>query len=125
MTTMDAPAPLLPEILALHGRWRANHPALICDEVSETWSEFTRNLNRCANALLAGGVATGERVAVVMSNSAGMVHALRQEHQVVEGGAAVGIAALLAGKVAVTGRTVVVIVSGGNVDVAKLVALAT
>jgi acyl-CoA synthetase (AMP-forming)/AMP-acid ligase II len=76
MTTMDAPAPLLPEILALHGRWRANHPALICDEVSETWSEFTRNLNRCANSLLAGGVATGERVAVVMSNSAGKVHAL-------------------------------------------------
>lgn len=73
---MDAAAPLLPEILALHGRWRASHPALICDDVSENWGEFTSNLNRVANALLVDGVVPGERVAVVMSNSAGMVHAL-------------------------------------------------
>jgi acyl-CoA synthetase (AMP-forming)/AMP-acid ligase II len=76
MTIMHTPAPLLPEILALHGRWRGNHPALICDEIVENWSEFSRNLNRVANALLASEVATGDRVAVVMSNSAGMVHAL-------------------------------------------------
>jgi threonine dehydratase len=56
--------------------------------------------------------------------AAGMIYALREERQVVEGGGAVGIAALLAGKVDVRGRTVVVIVSGGNVDVAKLLTLA-
>jgi threonine dehydratase len=56
--------------------------------------------------------------------AAGMLHALREEHQVVEGGGATGIAALLAGKVDVAGRTVIVIVSGGNVDVGKLLALA-
>jgi threonine dehydratase len=39
----------------------------------------------------------------------------RTEHLVVEGGAAVGVAALLAGKVVPQGDTVVV-VSGGNVD---------
>ena len=53
----------------------------------------------------------------------GMVHALRAEHQVVEGGAAVGIAALLAGKVSRPSGAVAVVVSGGNVDVGKLTQL--
>jgi threonine dehydratase len=51
---------------------------------------------------------------------AGMAYALRQERQVVEGGGAVGIAALLAGQVDVRGQTVVVVVSGGNVAMATL-----
>lgn len=52
-----------------------------------------------------------------------MLHALQVEHQVIEGGAAVGLAALLAGKVDVAGRTVAVILSGGNVDGATLARL--
>ncbi|RIK45137.1 MAG: hydroxyectoine utilization dehydratase EutB [Chloroflexi bacterium] len=56
--------------------------------------------------------------------AAGMVYALHEEHQVVEGGAAVGIAALLSGKVQEGGRTVAIVVSGGNVDVGRLIALA-
>lgn len=55
--------------------------------------------------------------------AAGMVHAMREERQVVEGGAAVGIAALLAGKVSQPGKAIVVVVSGGNVDVGKLTQL--
>jgi threonine dehydratase len=47
--------------------------------------------------------------------AAGMAALYRAEHQVVEGGGAVGVAALLAGKVSPKGDTVVVI-SGGNVD---------
>ncbi|CAN5638545.1 hydroxyectoine utilization dehydratase EutB [soil metagenome] len=52
-----------------------------------------------------------------------MNFALRQEHQVVEGGGSVGIGALLHNKVANLGRNVVVIVSGGNVDMATLMRL--
>ncbi len=46
-----------------------------------------------------------------------MALALEQEHLVVEGGGAVGLAALLAGKVRPAGPTAVVI-SGGNIDIA-------
>ncbi|MCX6046310.1 MAG: hydroxyectoine utilization dehydratase EutB [Chloroflexi bacterium] len=52
-----------------------------------------------------------------------MAFALRQEHQVVEGGGAVGIGALLHNKVAKLGRNVVVIVSGGNADMPTLMRL--
>jgi len=47
--------------------------------------------------------------------AAGMRHAYRHARQVIEGGAAVGIGAILAGKVTATGP-VAVILSGGNVD---------
>ena len=55
--------------------------------------------------------------------AAAMVHALRQEKQVVEGGGSVGIAALLANKIAPLGGHVAVVVSGGNVDMGKLLLL--
>ena len=44
----------------------------------------------------------------------------REQHQVIEGAGAVGIAALLAGKAPVKGRKTGVVVSGGNIDEAKL-----
>jgi len=53
-----------------------------------------------------------------------MVYALQQERQVVEGGGSVGIAALLAQKIANLPDPVVVVVSGGNVELAKLLKLA-
>lgn len=46
---------------------------------------------------------------------AGVRHAAREEGEVVEGAGAVGIAAILAGKVVLSGPTAV-IVSGGNID---------
>jgi threonine dehydratase len=52
-----------------------------------------------------------------------MVYALRQEHLVVEGGGAVGIAALLHNKVSRLGQNVVVVISGGNVAVNTLLQL--
>jgi threonine dehydratase len=51
-----------------------------------------------------------------------MAHAVCEERTVVEGGAAVGIAALLSGKVDRLGGKVVVVVSGANVDMAVLTA---
>ncbi len=52
-----------------------------------------------------------------------MVYALRNEKMVVEGGGAVALAALLAGKLDVAGRIVVCVVSGGNVDMELLAQL--
>jgi threonine dehydratase len=54
--------------------------------------------------------------------AAAMAFALNEHHLVVEGAGAVGIAALLERRVQRLGRQVVVIVSGGNVDIPKLVA---
>lgn len=45
-----------------------------------------------------------------------MVYALKEEKVVVEGGGVVALAALLAGKLEVAGKTVACVVSGGNVD---------
>jgi threonine dehydratase len=49
-----------------------------------------------------------------------MVYALKSEKLVVEGGGAVALAALLAGKVHVEGKIVACVVSGGNVDMELL-----
>jgi threonine dehydratase len=54
----------------------------------------------------------------------GMVFALEEHHQVLEGGGAVGIAALLAKKVAHLGKHVVIVASGGNASLPTLMDLA-
>ncbi len=51
----------------------------------------------------------------------GMAFALQQHRLVVEGGGAVGIAALLHHKVSLSGQRVAVVVSGSNVDLTALV----
>lgn len=55
--------------------------------------------------------------------AAAMIYALRQEKQIVEGGGGVGIGALLTHKLSHLGEQVAVVVSGGNVDLDKLLAL--
>jgi len=69
----DAPSPLLPEILALNGRWLADKPAVICEDRVMTWLEFDRQTAQLANGLIGLGLAPGTRVAVLMSNSAEMM----------------------------------------------------
>lgn len=44
----------------------------------------------------------------------------REHHQVIEGAGAVGVAALLAGKAIPNGKPVGIVISGGNIDEAKL-----
>jgi threonine dehydratase len=56
--------------------------------------------------------------------AAGMTFALENEHLVVEGGGAVGISALLAGKVKDLGDKVAVVISGSNVSMATLMEVA-
>jgi threonine dehydratase len=55
--------------------------------------------------------------------AAAMVYALEVHHQVVEGGGAVGLAAILHDEICMLGHQVVVVVSGGNVAVDRLLAI--
>jgi len=93
------------------GTWVSNRPGgkSFCDALlSPTPGLLTFPLNR---ALLAGGLAvTDAEVATAMA------FAFRTLKLVVEPGGAVALAALLSGKLPVEGRTVAVILSGGNVD---------
>lgn len=60
---------------------------------------------------LAGGAAVSDAEAL-----AAVAHGVRELKLVIEPGGAVGLAALLSGKLEVAGRTVVVVASGGNID---------
>jgi threonine dehydratase len=57
--------------------------------------------------------------------AAAMRHCYWQERQIVEGGAAVGIAALLAGKASPSGDNLVVVLSGANVDMQRFTEIVT
>lgn len=76
MSFFEAPAPLLPEILALHGKWSAGKVAVICDGERWSWQQFCQASHRFAQGLLTQGVTPGDRVVVVMSNGLSMVQAL-------------------------------------------------
>jgi len=75
LRTLVAHKPLLPEIVALHARWRGDQSALICGDQARSWAELDATANRVANALLAGGFGRGDCVALVMGNSAETVEA--------------------------------------------------
>ena len=72
----DAPSPLLPEVLALNGRWMGDKPAVIFRDRTLSWRELRDQLNQVANGLRADGLETGDRVVVLMDNSPDMLVAL-------------------------------------------------
>ncbi|MGQ9425014.1 class I adenylate-forming enzyme family protein [Gilvimarinus sp. F26214L] len=76
MNIQKTSPPLLPEILSLHGKWRARQPALVCNDVQWTWAELIEASHRFAHGLIAHGIRRGDRIGVVMSNGATMVQAL-------------------------------------------------
>lgn len=81
----------------------------ICDALlAPSPGEITFPINR---SLLAGGVSVSDAEA-----RAAMAFAFRHLKLVVEPGGAVALAALLSARVSCTGKTVVVVCSGGNVD---------
>jgi threonine dehydratase len=102
------------------GRREAHHAKhrTICDALmAEMPGEITFAIN---GKLLAGGVtASDEEV------GAAIAFAFRELKLVVEPGGAVGLAALLSGRLDAQGKNVVIVLSGGNVDAdlyAKLIA---
>ncbi len=64
------------DILALHGKWRGNKPALVVGGQSISWAELDAKANQVANALLASGRAKGDVIALLMQNNREMVEAL-------------------------------------------------
>ena len=76
MGAFDVPDPLIPDLIAQHGRWLAGKPALLCGERRFTWREFDRATNRVGNGLRGEGLETGSRIAVLMHNSAEMAEVL-------------------------------------------------
>jgi long-chain acyl-CoA synthetase len=66
----DAPAPLMPEIIALNGRWLGDKPAVICGERGHQLGRV-RSADGAVGERPAGeGLPHGGRVAVLMDNSA-------------------------------------------------------
>lgn len=51
-----------------HGRFRADHPAFVCDPVRLAFGEFDRRTARLAAAFQRRGVARGDRIATVLPN---------------------------------------------------------
>jgi threonine dehydratase len=102
------------------GHREAHHAAgrTICDALMAAMpGEMTFSIN---SKLLAKGV-----IASDAEVGAAVAYAYRELKLVVEPGGAVGLAALLAGRIDVKGKNVVIVLSGGNVDAdlfAKLVA---
>lgn len=66
----------LPELWATYARFQPDKTALVCGTRRQTWRELNRDLNRVANRLLEAGIARGDKVAVLMTNSLEMVHAM-------------------------------------------------
>jgi acyl-CoA synthetase (AMP-forming)/AMP-acid ligase II len=73
MTWFQAPGVTLPNVVALHGKWRGARTALIEGERRLTWREFERETARAANGLAMLGLSSGDRIAVLMDNSLEMV----------------------------------------------------
>jgi threonine dehydratase len=102
------------------GKREAHHAKhrTICDALmAEMPGEITFAIN---GKLLAGGVAASDEEV-----GAAMAFAFRELKLVVEPGGAVGLAALLSGRLEARGENVVIVLSGGNVDAdlyAKLIA---
>ncbi|GAA5316241.1 MAG: class I adenylate-forming enzyme family protein [Candidatus Pelagadaptatus aseana] len=72
-TSFNYKAPLLPEIFALHGKWRAGDVAVVCDDKRLTWRAFIDTNHRLAHGLLAAGFKPGDSLGVVMSNGIPML----------------------------------------------------
>src|SRR5262249_4991292 len=67
---------LLPDIVRLHGRWRAHQQALVAEAETLDWMTLDRRSEQVANGLRAAGLGVGARLGVVMSNVAATVEVI-------------------------------------------------
>jgi long-chain acyl-CoA synthetase len=72
----DVPRPLIPGLIAQHGRNQAGKAALLCGEQRLTWAGFDRATNQVAHGLAALGLRPGSRIALLMANSIEMTLAI-------------------------------------------------
>lgn len=68
IVTLMEPITSLADIVRVHGVTRADHPALILNDVAMTWSELLTASSRVADALVTAGVAAQDRVAFLDKN---------------------------------------------------------
>jgi acyl-CoA synthetase (AMP-forming)/AMP-acid ligase II len=76
MTWFSTEPALLPDVIALNSRWLPGKPAVIADGVTLSWREFGDRTAQVANGLLGCGLAQGDRVVLLMSNSPEMADAI-------------------------------------------------
>jgi len=69
MSWFETAEPLLPDLIASHGKWRGARTALVEGQRRLSWAEFERDTAQVANGLLAEGLKPGDRIAVLMDNS--------------------------------------------------------
>ena len=69
-TELRIPDNILPDTMALHGRWTPERTAIVCGESRLDWATFVRSADRVANGLVALGLRPGDRVATLLGNSA-------------------------------------------------------
>jgi acyl-CoA synthetase (AMP-forming)/AMP-acid ligase II len=73
MGAFDVPQPLIPDLIAQHGRWQSGKTAVVQGDRTLSWQQFDAATNRVGNALAAAGMHPGARVAVLMTNSIEML----------------------------------------------------
>jgi len=74
--SFTTPSPLLPEIFALHGKWRGVDPAVVVADQVWTWREFTAAAHQFAHGLHTLGIEPRDRVGLLMTNGFAMVQAI-------------------------------------------------
>lgn len=56
-------------LITRHASYRPDHIAVVFDDHRLTWREFNARVNKLANALLNLGIAKGDKIATILSNS--------------------------------------------------------
>jgi len=69
---LDQPELLYTDLIRINAALYGSKPAVVCGDDRLSWTEFHRRTNMVANALLAGGLARGDKVCLVMNSSIAM-----------------------------------------------------
>ncbi len=71
------PDPLiLPHTISQNARFLGSKQAVVCDDLSVSWSEFGDGTSQIGNALVDSGLEKGDRVVILMKNSYEMAEAM-------------------------------------------------
>jgi long-chain acyl-CoA synthetase len=73
---LDQPGLFYPDVIAQNARYFAKKDAIVCGDDRLNWTEFHKRTNQVANAMLALGLAKGDRVCLLMTSSVRMFELL-------------------------------------------------